>query len=138
MRRRGGVIGGAGIAYTVVVQYKASREKQREKFAVKIQERIENRLKEALRPSVLQVENESRNHNVPPDSETHFKVVVVSPEFSGKRQVQRHQQVYGLLQEEMAGPVHALALHTYAPDEWEDQAGVPSSPDCMGGKAREP
>ncbi|MGQ9427552.1 BolA family protein [Gilvimarinus sp. F26214L] len=102
-----------------------------------IQERIQATLASELQPSHLKVENESHMHNVPANSETHFKVVVVSPEFAGKRLVQRHQRVYQLLQEELAGPVHALALHTYAPDEWQDGAQVTPSPDCMGGKARE-
>lgn len=102
-----------------------------------VQQSIESTLTAALQPIHLRVENESHKHNVPPDSETHFKVVVVSPLFEGKRQVQRHQQIYGLLKEELAGPVHALALHTYAPDEWRDSGQVAESPDCMGGKARE-
>lgn len=102
-----------------------------------IQEGIESILRSELQPSHLQVENESRNHNVPPDSETHFKVVIVTPLFAGKRQVQRHQQIYQLLREELAGPVHALALHTYAPDEWQQATEVAASPDCMGGKAKE-
>lgn len=114
-----------------------SLAKRLARFSVVVQETIESRLREALQPAFLRVENESGNHNVPPDSETHFKVVVVSSEFSGKRQVQRHQQVYGLLRDELAGPVHALALHTYAPEEWQESPEVAASPDCMGGKARE-
>lgn len=102
-----------------------------------IQQRIESILGAELRPMHLQVENESRNHNVPPDSETHFKVVVVSPLFVGKRQVQRHQQIYQLLKEELAGPVHALALHTFSPDEWQAEDHVADSPNCLGGKANE-
>ncbi len=99
-----------------------------------IQSQIEHRLSELLAPSYLSVENESHQHNVPPDSETHFKVVAVSTAFEGKRQVARHQMIYGALREELAGPVHALALHTYAPDEWQQrEGGAPQSPDCRGG-----
>lgn len=104
---------------------------------MKIQQRIESRLAAELRPLHLEVINESHNHNVPPNSETHFKVVAVSESFAGKRPVQRHQLVYKLLSEEMAGPVHALALHTFAPDEWQQDTAVMASPDCMGGKANE-
>jgi BolA family transcriptional regulator, general stress-responsive regulator len=100
---------------------------------VTVQQRIESILAAALEPTHLQVVNESRNHNVPPDSETHFKVVVVSPLFEGARQVARHQRIYQLLKEELAGPVHALALHTYAPEEWRETSQVAASPDCMGG-----
>ena len=43
------------------------------------------------------------------------------------------QLVYSLLGDELADGVHALALHTYTPDEWSDIGGVPDSPNCMGG-----
>ncbi len=91
---------------------------------------IENKLA-ALEPSHLIVDNESHKHSVPENSETHFRVEIVSEAFSGIRAVQRHQKVYQLLQDELAGPVHALAIHAYAPDEWQGQA--PASPDCRGG-----
>lgn len=104
---------------------------------MKIQQSIESRLSAELQPVHLEVINESHNHNVPPNSETHFKVVVVSEQFAGKRPVQRHQLVYKILSEELAGPVHALALHTFTPEEWKADATVMASPDCMGGKASE-
>jgi len=48
--------------------------------------------------------------------------------------VKRHQSVYALLADEMAGPVHALALHLYSPAEWVERANArPDSPDCRGG-----
>jgi BolA protein len=103
-----------------------------------VQQSIETKLAAGLGPEYLQVLNESSQHNVPPNSETHFKVVIVSPEFEEKRKVARHQAVYGLLAEELAGPVHALALHTYSPDEWsERQAEAPQSPACLGGSKSE-
>lgn len=99
-----------------------------------IQTAIETKLAAGLSPVHLEVVNESNQHNVPPDSETHFKVVVVSEDFDGQRKVARHQSVYGLLQQELAGPVHALALHTYTPSEWKDRFGeAPPSPPCLGG-----
>jgi BolA protein len=99
-----------------------------------IQAVIEEKLAEALAPAHLEVVNESHQHNVPPDSETHFKVVVVADAFESQRKVARHQSVYALLADEMAGPVHALALHTYTRDEWADRFGeAPMSPPCLGG-----
>lgn len=98
-----------------------------------LQTQIEHKL-EALAPSVLQVENESHRHNVPPNSETHFKVTLVSQQLDGLMPVKRHQQVYKLLADELAGPVHALALHLYTPAEWQARgAQRPDSPDCRGG-----
>jgi len=103
---------------------------------MKIQNTIEAKLKEAFDVSILQVENESHKHSVPPDSETHFKVTLVSPAFVGQMKVKRHQAIYKVLSEEleMAGGVHALALHLYSPEEWEASGQVaPASPNCLGG-----
>lgn len=72
-------------------------------------------------------------HSVPPGSESHFKVILVSEQFSGLRQVPRHQKIYGVLADELAGEVHALALHTYTPQEWEAVEQPPESPSCLGG-----
>lgn len=99
-----------------------------------IQARIETKLQEALTPAYLEVSNESHSHNVPPDSETHFKVVLVAEAFADERLVARHRRINHLLAEELAGGVHALALHTYTPAEWERRYGaVPESPACLGG-----
>jgi BolA protein len=99
-----------------------------------IQTTIHDKLTAALAPDHLEVINESDQHNVPPNSETHFKIVIVAAEFEGKRKVARQQRVYGLLAEELAGPVHALAQHTYTREEWiERHAEVPLSPPCLGG-----
>ena len=61
----------------------------------------------------LEVINESGNHNVAPGSESHFKVVLVAAEFEGQRLLARHRRVNGVLADELADSVHALALHTY-------------------------
>lgn len=99
-----------------------------------VQSRIEHKLKTAFTPAELQVINESHMHSVPPNSETHFKVVVVSERFAGKRSVARHQAIYQALAEEVQGPVHALAIHTYTPEEWAaNQTSAPASPTCRGG-----
>jgi stress-induced morphogen len=102
-----------------------------------VQEQIENALTQLLTPVVLDVVNESSQHNVPPNSETQVKVVIVSEQFVGRRKVARHQQVYGAVAEQLAGPVHALALHTYTPQEWQEQGVSPESPNCMGGSKGE-
>ncbi len=98
-----------------------------------IQQRITEKLTSRFSPVHLEVTNESHMHSVPPNSETHFKVLLVADCFEDKRLVQRHQQVYGALAEELAGGVHALALHTYTPDEWAARGKAPDSPQCLGG-----
>ncbi len=57
----------------------------------------------------------------------HYQATVVSVEFEGKRRVQQHQMVYGALKVEMATEaIHALALNTYTPTEWETASKVTS------------
>ncbi len=99
-----------------------------------IQQQIEQQLQSSFAPIFLEVVNESHMHSVPADSETHFRVVVVSGTFEGCSRVSRHQQVYAVLAQQLAGPVHALALHTHTGGEWEKRdQGVHASPECLGG-----
>lgn len=98
-----------------------------------VQHTIEQRLRSAFQPTYLAVVNESHQHNVPPGSESHFKVTLVAEAFAGKRLVARHQMVYGELQSLLRGSVHALALHTYTPEEWVARDAAPESPQCRGG-----
>ena len=104
---------------------------------MQIEQAIREKLLAGFDPSHLEVINESHMHSVPANSETHFKVVLVSAAFDGKRRVARHQAVYAALADELAGPVHALALHLFSPDEWQVQSTVPDSPQCLGGSKRE-
>ena len=92
------------------------------------------KLNDSLKPTHLEVSNESHMHNVPADSETHFRVVVVSDLFEGLALVKRHRAVNEVVAEELANRIHALALHTYTPEEYEARHGAtPESPDCLGG-----
>jgi BolA protein len=83
-----------------------------------------------LQPQHLEVLDESHMHSR--GLETHYKAVIVSERFAGLNAVKRHQQVYACLGELM-GQIHALALHTYTPDEWAQQGMAPASPTCKGG-----
>lgn len=102
---------------------------------MQVQNQIEQKLAAALTPEHLEVINESGNHNVPPGSESHFKVVMVADEFDGLSLVKRHQRLYQILADELQSGVHALALHLYTHDEWQAKhGGAPLSPPCMGGE----
>jgi stress-induced morphogen len=105
---------------------------------VSIQESIELKLRDALGPTHLEVINESHMHNVPKGSETHFKVVIVSSRFEGLAPVRRHQLVYGALDKEMkAKPgIHALAITSRTPAEWEASPEANASPKCLGGNGK--
>jgi BolA protein len=100
---------------------------------VRIQQAIERKLRDQLTPIVLDVINESSMHSVPPGSETHFKVTVVSNAFEGKSLVERHRLVYAVLDDEIRGGVHALTITSRTPAEWEKNAAVAPSPACLGG-----
>ncbi|SFC19314.1 BolA protein [Marinospirillum celere] len=94
---------------------------------------IREKLVAALQPQYLQIENESDQHKGPPGRESHFKVTLVSPGFESLMPVKRHQKIYALLADELAGPVHALALHLYTPSEWQARGeSRPDSPNCQG------
>jgi BolA family transcriptional regulator, general stress-responsive regulator len=102
-----------------------------------IQTQLYDKLTEHFQPRHLAVINESHQHNVPPGSESHFKVVLVADQFADMRLLDRHRQVNHVLQAELT-QIHALALHVYTIAEWEQtQATAPSSPTCRGGAKRE-
>lgn len=83
-----------------------------------------------LQPQHLDIVDESHLHSR--GRETHYKAVVVSAAFEGRRALQRHQAVYRALGPQMQ-QIHALALHTFTPDEWTAEVQVPDSPHCRGG-----
>ncbi|WP_296126172.1 BolA family protein [Pseudomonas sp. Ga0074129] len=83
-----------------------------------------------LRPQHLDLLDESHMHSR--GLETHYKAVIVSDVFSGLNAVKRHQKAYASLGDLM-GQIHALALHTYTPEEWAQQGVAPASPTCKGG-----
>ncbi len=99
-----------------------------------MQETIAAKIETGFAPAHLEVINESHMHSVPPGSESHFKLVIVSDRFQGEARVKRHQAVNKTLAEELGGGIHALSMLTLTPDEWRQRDGqVPQSPDCRGG-----
>ena len=99
-----------------------------------VQQTIETKINDALAPSHLMVVNESYMHNVPPGSESHFKVIIISEIFEGERLVRRHQRINKVLAEELRSKIHALALQTLTPKEWRARGEkIMPSPKCLGG-----
>ncbi len=97
-----------------------------------MQQQIEEKLQQAFAPTHLMVSNESHMHRVAPGAESHFKVVLVSEQFAGQRPLARHRAVNSVLADELAGAIHALALHTYTPDEWLQRGEAPRTAPCVG------
>ena len=86
-----------------------------------VAERISAKLTAAFAPARLAVIDDSHRHaghaGARPEGETHFTVEIVSDRFAGRSRVERQRLVYQALADELAGPIHALALRTLAPGE---------------------
>ena len=54
------------------------------------------------------------------DDNTHFDALVICPDFSGKRPLQRHQMVYRTLGDTMGDEIHALSITALTPDAQGD------------------
>lgn len=94
-----------------------------------IQATMEDKLKKAFSPERLVIINESHlhagHHHQDSDhhgtydgtGETHFRVRIVSPRFTGMSRIDRHRSVNELLADELKAGVHALAIEPAAPGE---------------------
>jgi BolA family transcriptional regulator, general stress-responsive regulator len=86
-----------------------------------VADRIRAKLTSGLKPLRLEITDDSHLHaghaGAREGGESHFSVEVVSGAFEGLGRVARQRFVYDLLKDELAGPVHALALRTLAPSE---------------------
>jgi BolA protein len=82
---------------------------------------ITEKLSKAFAPESLRVVDESHLHaghaGHRPDGETHYRVYIVSDAFRGKSRIDRHRMINATLAGELAGGVHALAIHAAAPGE---------------------
>lgn len=90
-----------------------------------VKEQIQEKLEAALAPQRLEIVDDSAKHaghlhnpdNGEGRGETHFTVRVTADVFTGKRLIERHRMINAALAEELAGPVHALAIEAKAPGE---------------------
>ncbi len=81
---------------------------------------ITDKLTKSLAPVSLEVIDESHLHEGHsghrPGGESHFRVKIVSDAFIGKSPVDRHRMINEVLAEELAGPIHALAIRAGVPE----------------------
>src|SRR5258705_13710077 len=89
--------------------------------SMQVKTRIAEKLVAAFAPQSLDVVDESHQHEGHaghrPGGQTHFRVHIVSEAFRGKSRIERHRMVNQTLSGELAGGVHALAIHASAPGE---------------------
>jgi BolA protein len=79
------------------------------------------KLAAAFDPVHLDVIDESHQHEGHaghrPGGQTHFRVRIVSQSFAGKSRIDRHRMINAVLDDELKGSVHALAIQAAAPGE---------------------
>jgi BolA family transcriptional regulator, general stress-responsive regulator len=92
-----------------------------QKATMQTRDLITEKLRNAFAPESLRVEDESHRHEGHaghrPGGETHFRLYIVSEAFRGKSRLERHRMINAALAGELAGGVHALAIHAAAPGE---------------------
>ncbi|WP_032093179.1 BolA/IbaG family iron-sulfur metabolism protein [Necropsobacter rosorum] len=97
------------------------------------QQELQAKIHAEFAPHFLHIENESHLHSAGRGAESHFKIVIVCEAFAGMTKIARHRAVYQLLAADLQNGIHALALHTYSPSEWENlNRRIPSSTRCAG------
>ena len=88
---------------------------------MRVSETITKKLKEAFSPESIDVADESHLHEGHagdrPGGQSHFRVNIVSQAFAGKSRVDRHRMINAVLADDLAGGIHALAIHAAAPGE---------------------
>ncbi|GBF26889.1 DNA-binding transcriptional regulator BolA [bacterium MnTg02] len=86
-----------------------------------VQDTIEQKLRAALAPSQMTIVNESHLHHghkgSPGTGDSHFRVEIISERFHGTSRIERHRMVNDILAEELAGPIHALAIRAAPPED---------------------
>jgi BolA protein len=92
------------------------------------------RLRGRFDPTHLEVLNESHQHSVPANSETHFKVVIVSARFEPMSRVARHRAIHDAVGSLLSEGIHALSIQAHTPEQWRIRGGaITPSPACRGG-----
>jgi len=91
---------------------------------MQVERQMREKLTAAFAPEQLVIENDSHKHahhramqGAANTGETHFTVTIISAAFAGRSRIDRHRLVHEALAEELAGPIHALAVKAATPGE---------------------
>jgi BolA protein len=80
------------------------------------------RLNLALNPTRVDLVDDSEQHRghggYNPAGESHFSLLIESPNFSGKSRVERQRMIYAALGDLMDSRVHALSIRAIAPGDY--------------------
>ena len=97
---------------------------------MQIHDQIKRKIEDVFKPQTFDIINESHLHSHSKNTESHFKLIIVSTLFTSLSLIERHQEVYKTLSEEVKN-IHALSLKLYSPEEWENNNRPPKSPRCI-------
>ena len=87
---------------------------------------IREKLTAAFAPQRIELEDDSWKHaghhheggmDAKDGGESHFQLTIVSNAFEGQGRVARQRAINAALKDELAGPVHALAVRAMTPAE---------------------
>ena len=88
-----------------------------------VAEQIQRKINGRLSPSKLEVIDESHLHaghaGAREGGQSHFRLLIIADQFEGLTRVARQRLINDILREELAGPIHALAMKTLTPEEAE-------------------
>ena len=86
---------------------------------------IKSTLQEKIGATIIEIADRSEQHkhhqgrmNAPVGS-GHYDAIIVAESFTGKTMMQQHRMVYAALADQMQTTIHALALKTYTPEQWQ-------------------
>ena len=94
-----------------------------------VQNKIDKLLRDKFNVFKLTIKNDSYKHNVPPESESHFNVQIISDDFQNLSQIQRHKKVYKAV-ECLLTKIHALSITAVTTSEFEESPSLRDTPDC--------
>ena len=94
-----------------------------------VQNKIDKLLRDNLNISKLIIRNDSYKHNVPPNSESHFNVQIVSDDFQDLSQIQRHKLVYKAI-ESLLNEIHAFSITAITTLEFKENSSLRDTPEC--------
>ena len=94
-----------------------------------VQNKINKLLRDNFNISELIIRNESYKHNVPPNSESHFNVQIVSDDFVNLSLIQRHKIVYKAV-EILLTEIHAFSITAMTISEFKENPSLRDTPDC--------
>ena len=88
------------------------------------------KLRERLEALHVEVDDESHlhaGHAGAAGGGGHFRALIVSARFEGQSTLESQRMVYAALAEEMRSSIHALAMQTLTPGQWQARAPADSA-----------